>query len=187
MATPIVRPTGALLLTVALAYGALGCDGNAIGLPGGGETVCTDVGCEDQFSASVTMDAALVPAGTHTVNVVADGAAMSCTFQFPPADSTGGGAAQCSSGLTVFVEPSLVCTTMQSAMGAWEACQPIDGRFGESIWVSGTPSVVQVQQLVGGTVILDQTVSPTYQTYEPNGPRCGPICHQGGAEWTLPQ
>ena len=186
MATPIVRPTGALLI-VALACGALGCDGNAIGLPGGGEMVCTLVGCEDQFSASVTMDAALVPAGTHTVDVVADGAAMSCTFPFPPPDATGGLAAQCSTGLTVFVEPDLVCTTMQSAMGAWEACLPIDGKFTESICVSGTPSVVQVQQLVGGTVILDQTVSPSYQTSAPNGPGCGPICHQGGADWTIPQ
>jgi hypothetical protein len=46
---------------------------------------------------------------------------------------------------------------------------------------------VQVQQLVGGAVILDETVSPTYQTDEPNGPGCGPICHQAGAEWTIPQ
>jgi len=149
--------------------------------------VCTDIGCNDQFSAMVTMDATMVPAGTHTVDVVADGAVMSCTFSFPPDPSTGGIAAQCSNGLTVFVEPALVCTTMQSATGAWEACQPIDGKFGESIWVSGTPSVVQVQQAVGGTVILDQTVSPTYQTSQPNGPGCGPICHQGGAEWTIPQ
>ncbi len=149
--------------------------------------VCTDIGCEDQFSATVTMDATLVPAGTHTVDVVADGAAMSCTFSFPPADSTGGLPAQCSSGLTVFVQPATVCTTTQTATTASQQCQPIEGKFTESIWVSGTPSVVQVQQLVDGTVILDQTVSPTYQTSEPNGPGCGPICHQGGAEWTIPQ
>jgi hypothetical protein len=172
---------------VAVVCGALGCGGNAISSPFGGGMACTDVGCEDQFSASVTMDAALVPAGTHTVNVVADGAAMSCMFPFPPADSTGGLAAQCSSGLTVFVQPATVCTTTQSATVASQQCQPIDGKFTESIWVSGTPSEVRVQQLVAGTVILDQTVSPTYQTNEPNGPGCEPVCHQGGAEWTIPQ
>ena len=186
MATTLGGSAGALVSIVALAFGALGCDGSAIGSPGGGEMVCTDIGCNDQFSASVTMDATLVPAGTHTVNVAADGVAMSCSFAFPPADSTGEMAAQCSNGLTVFVEANLVCTTMQSAMGSWEACVPIDGKFTESIWVSGTPSVVQVQQLVAGTVILDETVSPTYQTNQPNGPGCAPICHQATAAWMIP-
>lgn len=175
------RPASAL----ALACAALAC-GGAIGSPLGGEMVCTDVGCQDQFSATVTMGATLIPAGTHTVDVVADGAAMSCTFSFPPDASTGGAAAQCSSGLTVLVQPATVCTTTRSATAVSQQCQPIDGKFTESIWVPGTPKVVQVQQLVGGTVILDQTVSPTYQTNQPNGPGCGPICHQAGAEWTIP-
>ena len=35
-------------------------------------------------------------------------------------------------------------------------------------------------------MILDQTVSPTYQTNQPNGPGCGPTCHQAGADWTIP-
>ena len=148
--------------------------------------VCTLIGCEDQFSATVTVDATLVPPGTHTVNVVADGAATLCTFTFPPAASNGGLAAQCSTGLTVFVQPATVCTTTRSGTVTSQQCQPIDGKFTESIWVSGTPTVVQVQQLVGGTVILDQTISPTYQTNEPNGPGCGPTCHQAGAAWTIP-
>lgn len=186
MQTAMGAAAGSLLSMVALGWGALGCDGSSIGSPRDGEMICTDVGCQDQFSASVMMDATQVPAGTHTVNVVADGAATSCTFQFPADPSTGGLAAQCSSGLTVFVQPATICTTMQSATVTSEQCQPIDGKFIESIWVSGTPSVVRVQQLVNGTVILDQTVSPTYQTNEPNGPGCGPICHQAGAAWTIP-
>jgi hypothetical protein len=175
--------SGALLLMAALACGALGCGGGALAW---GEMVCSDVGCEDQFSASVTMDATQIPAGTHTIDVMADGAAMSCTFSFPPDPSTGGIAAQCPSGLTVLVQPATVCTTTQSRTAASQQCQPIDGKFTESIWVSGTPKMVQVQQLVGGTAILDQTVSPTYQTNEPNGPGCGPICQQASAAWTIP-
>ena len=182
MQTAIGRPTCVLLLLA-----ALGCDGSAIGSPGGGGKACTLIGCEDQFSATVTADATLVPSGTHTVNVVADGAAMTCTFPFPPDPSNQGIVAQCSSGLTLFVQPATVCTTVQTDASISQQCQPIDGKFIESIWVSGTPSVVQVQQLVGGTVILDQTVSPTYQSNEPNGPGCGPTCRQAGAEWTVPQ
>jgi hypothetical protein len=182
MATTIGRPPGARLLMAALGCGAFGCGGGAISSPGGGEMICTSSGCNDQFSATVTMDATQVPAGTHTVNVVADGAATSCTFPFPPTDAV----AQCSSGLTVIVQAAAICTTVQTDAAITEKCQPIDGKFTESIWVSGTPSVVQVQQLVAGTVILDQTIAPTYQTNQPNGPGCGPTCHRAGAAWTIP-
>ena len=42
MRTAIGGPSVALLAMVALAAGALGCDGSAIGSPCGGEMVCTD-------------------------------------------------------------------------------------------------------------------------------------------------
>ena len=144
--------------------------------------LCTLIGCQDQFTATVTVDATAVPAGTHTVNVSADGTAMTCTFPFPQADAV----AQCSGGLTVIVQAAAVCTTVQTDAAISEKCQAIDGKFTESISIPGTPSAVQVRQLVGGTVILDQSVAPTYQTNQPNGPGCGPTCHQAGAAWTIP-
>lgn len=84
MRTVLGGPAFALLSIVALGAGALGCDGSAIGSPFGGEMTCALVGCEDQFTATVAMDATQVPAGRHTVVVLADGAAMSCSFSFPP-------------------------------------------------------------------------------------------------------
>lgn len=113
---------------------------------------------------------------------------MACTFPFPPTDSSLGDAVveQCSSGLMLVVEPAMSCTTTEIQTVTSEQCQPIDGEFTETVTVSGAPSTVQVQQLVGGTVIFDQTVSPTYQINEPNGPSGGPICHQAAATWTIP-
>ena len=84
MATAIGGQTGALLLMAALGCGAFGCGGGAIGLPGGGEMACTLIGCHDQFSANVTVDTTMVPAGRHTVTVTIDGAATYCTLQLPP-------------------------------------------------------------------------------------------------------
>ena len=84
------------------------------------------------------------------------------------------------------VDPAQMCATTQSPTVAWQQCQPIEGMFVEKIAVLGTPSSIEVQQTVGGTVIFDQTVAPTYQTNQPNGPGCGPTCHQATAVWTIP-
>jgi hypothetical protein len=203
--------TGALLLVVALGCGAAGCGNDELRSPRDaaisspfdaaitspldaaitssfdGEILCTLVGCEDEFTATVTVDATMVAAGTHTVDVMANGTAMTCTFSFPPDPALGGTVAQCSSGVALVVGPAETCTTTQTDAAISEQCQPISGKFTETISVDGIPSAVHVQQLVGGTVILDETVSPTYQTNQPNGPNCGPICQQGNATWTIPQ
>jgi hypothetical protein len=146
---------------------------------------CTLVGCEDQFSATLTVDATMVPAGRHTVTVTIDGAAGSCTFQIPPsAELTND---PCSgSGFSMTIGPAEACTTTQSPTVSSQQCQPIDGMFVERLAVAGTPRVIEVQQTVAGAVIFDQTITPTYQTNQPNGPGCGPTCHQGGADWTIP-
>ena len=145
---------------------------------------CTLIGCHDQFSATVTVDSTKVPAGRHTVTVTIDGAATSCSFQLPPTNDPVND--PCSAGFAMTVVPAQSCTTTQSATVASQQCQPIDGVFVENISIDGTPRSIEVQQTVGGTVIFDQTVTPTYQTNEPNGPGCGPTCHQAGADWTIP-
>ena len=45
---------------------------------------------------------------------------------------------------------------------------------------------IEVQQALDGTVLLDETISPAYETSQPNGPGCGPICHYASAAWTIP-
>jgi hypothetical protein len=176
---------GGLLLVAALGCGLLGCSGNAISSPDAGEMICTTIGCQDQFSATVTVDSTMVSAGRHTVTVTVDGAAGSCTFQIPP--TAGLTNDPCTApGFSITIGPAETCTTTQSATATSQQCQPIDGLFVERIAVNGTPKSIEVQQTVAGTVIFDQTVAPTYQTNQPNGPGCAPTCHQAGAEWTIP-
>ena len=156
------------------------------GATGGGGQLCTLVGCEDGFAAYITVDATMVPTGTHTVNVTADGKEMSCTFSSPaPAAVVGGIVVPCPSGVTLTIEPVENCPPPNDA-GNSGACGIVDGKFTETIVVAGTPGTVHVQQLVGGNAILDQIVSPTYQIDEPNGPGCGPICHEAYVMWTIP-
>jgi hypothetical protein len=144
------------------------------------------IGCEDQFSALVTVDASMVPTRTHTIDVTADGKAMSCTFPAPTQTAINGGIpVPCPTGLTVTIEPLEDCPAPNDAGNA-SACQIIDGKFTETITLVGTPATVHVRQQVDGATILDQTVSAVYVTDEPNGPGCGPICHQAGVAWTIP-
>ena len=213
MRSVIGRPVRGLLLMVVFGWGALGCSGDALvsaradasssspddgatllfdagssSLPDG-DLICTLIGCEDELRATVTVDATMVPAGTHTIRVTAGGTTVgSCTFPFPPPDVTlgVGTVEQCSGGLMMDIFPAEVCTTTQTATVSSDQCQPLDGKFTETLTVAGTPATVRVQQLVGATMISDQTISPTYVTNQPNGPLCGPTCHQAAAAWTIP-
>jgi hypothetical protein len=175
MRTALGGPAAALLSMVALACCAVGCSGDALssphdaalGSPPDGATACTLIGCVDQFTATVTVDATTVPAGKHTLTVTIDGAVSSCSFNLPELASPVND--PCSVGFSLNVPG-----------------QPTDGKFTETIGVLGTPSSIEVHQTLDGTVVLDQTISPTYQTNQPNGPGCGPICRQATAAWTIP-
>ncbi|HXJ20493.1 MAG TPA: hypothetical protein VMT03_09685 [Polyangia bacterium] len=181
-------------MTLALLLGAVMCVAPGCGSsrlsspPDGGQVVCTAVGCQDQFSAILTVDATMVPAGTYTIDVTADGAETSCTFRFPPPDPSSGTSVDtaCSSGLALVVSSAQACTTVQSQTVSSEQCQPIEGKFTETLTVNGTPSSIHVRQTVADTVVLDETVSPAYRVNQPNGPMCGPVCHQASAIWTVP-
>jgi hypothetical protein len=110
---------------------------------------------------------AVAPAGRHTVTVPIDGAASSCPFQLPPTSNPVND--PCSAGFS-FTLPD----------------QPTDGKYTEAIVVESAATSIEIKQTLDGTVISDQTLSPSYQTIQPNGPGCGPTCHQATAAWTIP-
>ena len=201
--TVIGGSAAARLLLAAFGCGAVGCSGTALGTPpdaagntgrdiaigfdaaprsdaaiglsdaGGldaladGAIACTLIGCVDQFSATVTVDTNMVPAGTHVLTVTFDGAATFCPFNLPP--STDPVNDPCSAAFSLTVPDAST-----------------DGKFTEKIVLHGAPTSIEVRQTLDGTVVLDQTISPTYETNQPNGPGCGPICHQASAAWTIP-
>ena len=172
-----------MLITAVLGVPVAGCNSNPFG-----SMACATRGCQDQFTATVSVTSTTVPAGMHSVDVTAEGTMLSCTFAFPPVNLAGGGTvgAQCPIGLTVDIQPTTVCTTTDTDAAAIERCDAVPGQFTEVIAVLGTPSSVHVQQSVGGTQILDQSATPTYQSNQPNGPGCAPICQQASAAWTIP-
>lgn len=149
---------------------------------------CGEVGCQSQLTAVVSASIASLPAGTHRIDVTADGAMSSCTFTFPLETAPGGGLVgpQCSPGLIGFVGPAQQCTPFTTGDAKGLRCVPLPDQVQESIQIVGTPSMVAVEQSVGGVVILQRSATPAYADNQPNGPGCEPTCRQATAEWSIP-
>jgi len=149
---------------------------------------CTEVGCNDQFSATIEAPLASLPPGMHRLEVIADGTTLTCTFSVPlePPASGGWPDPVCSAGLSLSVGPAVMCTTFETDAIKGQRCDPIPDRVSEHLYFSATPTQVAVTQWAGDTMIFQQTATPTYQVSYPNGPDCGPACRQGSVTWSIP-
>jgi hypothetical protein len=156
---------------------------------GGGSTqkACTEVGCADNFTATVQRADGSIPDGAHRIEILADGTTLRCAFTLPLATVAGGGTAQptCDAGLTVTVVPAQICIQTQGDSSTSASCNAIPGKFVETVTLSGPPGQVHVWQYVDDLAILDVAVAPQYQESRPNGPGCPPVCRQASAAWTL--
>jgi hypothetical protein len=170
-----MRPGLAVMGMVAL--------GAAVAANACSEHACSLVGCTDAFSANVRRADGSFPSGTHRIDVVADGASLTCTFTFPlPANTQ----PACPAPLAVAVSPATACTEVTTGSSSGMTCTPIPGQFVETITLMGTPAQVQAQQYVDDAPILDEMIAPTYQIVAPNGSECGPVCRQASpVDWTL--
>jgi hypothetical protein len=148
-------------------------------------TVCTEIGCRDQFQASVTSASGGVPSGTHVLEVTADGTKTTCTFTVPLAMTAAGGvlSPQCPTPLTVNIVQAQTCTTTETPTVKTQNCAPVPGQFSEQLSLDGAPVDVHVRLTVDGTVVVEQTTRPSYVAMRPNGPGCDPLCHQASETW----
>jgi hypothetical protein len=157
-------------------------------LPGGGCTTtkaCPTIGCYDNFAASVQNADGTLPNGTHRIEILADGATITCSFTFPTATPATASITSCATGTIVSVGPETMCTDTTTQGAVVHQCSPIPGRFIEQINITGAPGQVHVWQYVDDVTILDAAVAPTYQDFSPNGPECGPTCRAATIAWTL--
>jgi hypothetical protein len=145
---------------------------------------CTEIGCIDGFSAAVRSADGSFPSGAHLVEVLVGASSLKCAFTYPLPNIGGGSVQQplCEAGLTVMILPETTCS---ASMMASYPCDPIAGKFVETIGLSGTPGQVHAWQYVDDAPILDVAAAPTYQSYAPNGSECGPVCREASASWTF--
>jgi len=160
----------------------VGAAATACGSASEGPKSCTLIGCSDVFVATVRSADGSFSSGAHRIETMVDGVSATCRFTFPLATAQGGDTvlAQCGD-MTVMVRPEVTCTNTATS----SQCEPIPGKFIETITLLGTPAQVHVWQYVDDVPILDAAVAPSYMETQPNGPGCGPICQQASASWTL--
>lgn len=160
------------------------CSGGSKGT-GTQVTICTDLKCIDEFSAAIAVATDTLPSGIQTLSVAADDVQLSCTFMFPPGSASNAGA-QCSGSLSIVVQAAATCSAVSTDGAIEEKCVATPGQYNEILILEGTPSSIQIQQSTGGTVVLNESVSPQYRANQPNGPGCLPICEQAAVQWSIP-
>jgi hypothetical protein len=140
---------------------------------------CTEIGCMDGWSLTVREADGSVPA--HTVELDIDGAHIAC-----PAVSLDARFATCADLVTIQLVDEVVCEERTSSNGdRSQVCTPT-GRFEQMVSVNATPTEVVVMLREGDTVTDERSFEPRYETTQPNGPDCGPTCHQASDQWDLP-
>ncbi len=145
---------------------AITCGGSGFG----GQS-CTEIGCSDGLTVVVPSDAEW-PAGDYRFVVDVEGTTTTCSgsLPLPPCETR---AITCDrEGVVQITESGCALSAEQHA-------------FGELHFLQGTPSSVRVEIYHQDRAVAQQSFTPTYQTVQPNGPGCGPICEQASVELPL--
>jgi hypothetical protein len=137
------------------------------------EKVCTLVGCGD--SATLSLRRADGARPDFALELEIDGRRVTCAS----AEQT------CDMGVTTTVRPLADCHEERGADFRRLVCTP-NGRFEQVISLGGTPARVSVTVKSPNGATAQQTFALVYQTTQPNGPGCEPICKQASESWEIP-
>lgn len=157
---------------------AVGCStqGAAAGSPDSGGAdpgrACTEIGCIDGLRIELEPSQAWTP-GHYTFYFKADGAEQTCeaTLPLPGCDT-----------------PAVTCSGASFAqLGASGCALPAAQHGFASIEFPDALPRVQVRVERDGQSLVDRTLAPSYQTVQPNGPDCGPVCRSASERLAIPQ
>jgi hypothetical protein len=152
---------------------ALGCTaksgaGDEMSTPTSGEA-CTDIGCMDGLLIQVTPIEAW-PHGDYLFSIEHDGTTTTCEGSLPlPACETR--AISCDGSEPLITESGC-------------ALDPAAHAFGDIMFTT-TPAAVTVEVSIDGETVGTGSFDPEYQTIQPNGPGCEPICTTAAVDLAL--
>ncbi len=170
MRTGVNRGVAALATTLALS----GCTPGPVAPSDGIATApagraCTQIGCQDGLVVRV-LPAEAWPPGQYQFDIGQDGARVACTGTLP-LPPCGGQAMVCDAREPLIVESGC-------------ALEPAAHAFGAVIF-STTPAEVAVVVTHDGKRVGAGHWRPVYQTSQPNGPGCEPVCTNAVVELEL--
>jgi hypothetical protein len=140
-----------------------------------GETKsCTAIGCDDGFTVAFSPDSGWKP-GAYRFIIDIDGQVTTCEGALP--------LQACSAG------PSLTCTPASARISLGESgcALPPEQHGFSGLRVGGSPV-----QLVSVTIgqdarnLVQKTFTPTYETSQPNGEGCEPVCNSASDSLAIP-
>lgn len=162
------------VLVAAVSAMALGCspggDAPSDGVgPAPIERACTEIGCQDGLLIRV-LSAAAWPHGQYRFDIEQDGARVVCTGTLP--------LPSCGVQAMVCDGPGPVITESGCAL------EPAAHAFGDVTFTT-TPAEVAIVVTHDGKPVDAGRWHPAYQTIQPNGPGCEPICTNAMVELVL--
>lgn len=140
------------------------------GAPPGDGRACTEIGCADGLFVRVTPGAPW-PSGEYRFIVEAGGVTTTCTGSLPlPACET----------RAITCDREGVVSIAESGC----ALPPSAHAFGD-LDLPATPEQLTVEVQHEGRTVARETFTPAYQTSQPNGPGCPPICTNASVDLAL--
>lgn len=122
---------------------------------------CTDIGCADGFTASITKTSGSWEAGAWEFEIEVDGVSYFCAVDLPfDSEAT---TADCDSELV--------------SLGISGAALDESEHEIVSVGTTEVAAVVFVTVRLDGTALTYMTWEPEYDRQAPNGEDCGPICY----------
>jgi hypothetical protein len=151
---------------------------------------CTAIGCIDGARVTAGSSSGSWAPGVYAFDLKVDGAPAMCTLSVPASPSglipdgvVGGTCDSTVASLSLLQDSS--CVTMTSGAATSSSCRPIAGQLHALLTLAGTPTRAVIDVSRDGAELSSQTVSFTYEVFQPNGPNCGPGCSEASATITV--
>jgi hypothetical protein len=128
---------------------------------------CTEIGCLSYFRADIDKSSEW-ESGRWEVTFRADGSTLgSCEVELPSSPNSEG---DCTGDLLLRLRSD---------------GQGIERASSRRDYSEDTPSEFTVRLERDGQQVAQQTFSPTFESVQPNGPDCPPVCEQAEAEFSF--
>ena len=163
-----------------LVIGSLSCEDDA----------CTERGCVDGVSVTLSVEGNRWPAGVYELDVAFDGEHHVCRFaapaELPKALARRSvGCDPAVEGLVVELAPEYQCSDDPADDAGADGCGLIDGQYKLLVSAAGTPERMEVKLERGGELVAESEQTLQYQNVQPNGEGCDPICRVSTVEVSL--
>lgn len=148
---------------------------------------CTDVGCLDGVWVTAAPASGEWPAGDYELELTLDGSTQKCGFHLPDDLPTAGRVTtlDCGQGIQAGLEQRSECHETTSGNAVSQSCTPLPDQYELRFSLQSKPKSLGIALSRDGNVFFNDSVAPSYQISEPNGPECGPTCRQAHVDLTL--